>query len=402
MTVTVKKGMASGTVKAPPSKSVAHRALICSALSGHGKVSNIEYSDDIRATVSCLKSLGADITELEDSVIINSFDPEKVKDGTELYCFESGSTLRFMIPLCLMTGKKITLSGSKRLFERPLKIYEDIALKNGFLFEKDCSSLTVCGNLSYGEYTLPGDISSQFISGLLFALPLAKRDSRIVLTGKTESRSYILLTLSVLEEFGINAVFKGNTIQIEGSQRYTSRDYTVEGDCSNAAFLDALGFVGGDVTVTGIKENTVQGDRVYKEMFSKLKNGERSFDLSDCPDLAPIMFALAAASGGARFEGTRRLKIKESDRAQAMHDELLKFGTDSEIYENSVVIRESELKAPSEILQSHNDHRIAMSLAVLCTLTGGTISGAQAVNKSYPAFFKTLNYLKIGTDTDEA
>ncbi len=402
MTVTVKKGKASGTIKAPPSKSVAHRALICSALSGQGRISNIEYSNDIRATVGCLKALGADITELEDSVVINGFDLEAVSDGARLCCLESGSTLRFILPLCLMTGKKITLSGSKRLFERPLEIYEAIALKNGFLFEKSSDSLTVCGKLGSGEYSVPADISSQFISGLLFALPLAKGNSRIVLTGKIESRSYILLTLSILKQFGVNAVFKQNTIEISGSQRYLPCSYEVEGDCSNAAFLDALGFVGGDVKVTGLNESTVQGDAAYKEMFTKLKNGETLFDLSDCPDLAPIMFALAATLKGARFEGTRRLRIKESDRAQAMHEELLKFGADSEIYENSVIIKGGGIKAPTAALNSHNDHRIAMSLAVLCTLTGGKIEEAQAINKSYPSFLEALNNLKIGTDIDEA
>ena len=402
MTVTVEKGQACGSVKAPPSKSIAHRMLICAALSSGSEISNIEYSEDVNATLSCLEALGANVERGKNRVLAGGLDVSHIKDGTVLDCNESGSTLRFMIPICLLSGKEITLKGSKRLFERPLGIYEDICRSQGIVFNKGADSLTLCGTLKPGDFSVPGNISSQFVSGLLFALPLLKGDSRITLTGSIESRSYIMLTLKALSDFGVKAEFSKNAISINGFQKYSSESLSVEGDFSNAAFLDALGLIGGNVEVTGLSDGSAQGDRVYKEMFSDLKNGRKKFDLSDCPDLAPIMFALAAVFGGAEFSGTERLKIKESDRAQAMKEELLKFGIQTEVFENTVSVKGGRLKTPDAVLSSHNDHRIVMALTVLSTLTGGVISGAQAVNKSYPGFFSAVKSLKIGIRQNEA
>jgi len=398
MKVKITPSKAVGSVIAPPSKSIAHRALICAALSNQSIVLNVALSNDISATLNCLKSLGANAKLSENSVDLKGLSLKEIPDETVLYCNESGSTLRFLIPLCLLTGKKITLKGSKRLFERPLSIYESICTEQGLFFQKGEDLVTVCGVLKSGNYKVSGEISSQFISGLLFALPLLDGISIVEVTGRFESASYIDLTLSVLSDFGIRITRAGNRFIIYGNQTYQNTRFNVEGDYSNAAFLDVFNFIGGDVTVNGLSAESEQGDRVYKEMFSALDNGYKEFDMTDCPDLAPIMFALASVKGGARFIGTSRLKIKESDRASVMAQELSKFGIPVEVGENYVIVGKAELTAPITELCGHNDHRIVMALSVLCTLVGGTINGAEAVSKSYPDFFEMLKSLGIGIE----
>lgn len=394
MTVTVKKSKAIGTIAAPPSKSQAHRLLICGALSGGSRITNVEYSNDISATLDCLKALGANIEKSGNTVTLGGLNPRLNQNAT-LDCRESGSTLRFLIPLCMMSGNSITLTGTKRLFERNLKIYEKIAADNSILFQKGDNSITVCGRLKSGEYKVQGNISSQFISGLLFALPLIDGDSTLEITGEYESEPYVDLTIKALGDFGIKIEKCGRTYKISGNQRYIENDLTVEGDYSNAAFLDAFNLLGGNVNVTGLDKNSLQGDRVYREMFEGLKNGEKRFDLANCPDLAPVMFALAAVLGGAEFTGTRRLKIKESDRAAAMQTELSKFGIRVDVFENSVTVHGGKLQAPCETLCGHNDHRIVMALSILCSLTGGSIDEAESVAKSYPDYFKKIKSLGI-------
>lgn len=398
MNVKIYPSKACGEITAPPSKSLSHRALICGALSENSKLNNITHgthSVDVGVTENALSQLGASLCVSGERVTVGGLDPFSSCENSVIDCNESGSSLRFLIPLCLISGKKITLTGAKRLFERPLGVYEDICREQGLMFEKGESSVTVCGKLKSGNYRVPGDISSQFISGLLFALPLLDGISIIEVTGKFESASYIDLTLDTLSRFGIRITRNQNRFIIIGNQKYKNAEYTVESDCSNAAFLQALDFLGGEVKVNGISENTLQGDRVYNDIFAAMRNGEREFDLSDCPDLAPILFAVAAANGGAKFIGTKRLKIKESDRAEAMAQELAKFGKTVEVGENHVVIGGEPLKAPESLLYGHNDHRIVMSLAVLCTLVGGEIEGAEAVSKSYAFFFKDLEKLQI-------
>lgn len=390
MTVTIKKGKARGTVSAPPSKSMAHRNLICAAFTERSTVRGVSFSEDIRATLSCLEALGADVQVDGDTVTLGGIGRNSVKKP-ELFCNESGSTLRFMIPLCLMRDEQITLTGSQRLFERPNKIYADICEKQGLHFEQTEKGISVRGRLSSGNFAIPGDVSSQFISGLMFVLPLLKGDSIITLTGKIESRSYIFLTLKALSDFGVHIEQTSyDTYYIKGGQSYENREVCVEGDYSNAAFFEALNYLGGEVEIKGLDEKSLQGDRVYSQLFPLLEKGRAAIDISDCPDLAPVLFALASVKNGAVFTGTRRLKIKESDRAEAMKEELSKFGIKVSVEENSVEVEKGELKAPEEVLCGHNDHRIVMALSVLCTLTGGSIDEAQSVKKSFPDFFERL------------
>ena len=401
MKVTIYKSRAEGRAVAPPSKSVAHRSLICAALSENSKVSNLSYSKDIEATLSCLEKLGARVNKNGSEVTIGGLNPFDITEGTEIFCNESGSTLRFLIPLCLICGKRITFEGSKRLFERPLSVYEEIFKRDNIEYSKTDKSITVCGKLLGGEYKVNGEISSQFISGLLFALPLIEKDSSLEITGTFESEPYVDLTLKALKDFGIEIKREENTFYITGNQRYRSCEAKIEGDLSNAAFLEAFNLIGGRVEVLGIEKNTLQGDRVFIEMYKDLKNGKREFDLSNCPDLAPIMFAMASFFGIVKFTGTKRLKIKESDRAEAMSQELSKFSVKTEIYENSVIINGGNLKAPQEILCGHNDHRIVMALSVLLSLFGGKIEGAEAVSKSFPNFFEILRDIRIGMDISD-
>ena len=394
MTVTIKKSNAKGIIAAPPSKSMAHRALICGALSGGSKITNIEYSNDILATLDCLTALGAKIEIQGSKIKCGGLNPFSAKETT-LDCRESGSTLRFMIPLAFLSGAKITLTGSERLFARNLTIYEEIAKQNAIIFEKGKSSLTVCGKLKSGSYKIAGNISSQFISGLLFALPLLNGDSTLEIIGEYESEPYVDLTIKSLSDFGVKIEKCGRTYKIKGNQKYEAKNITVESDYSNAAFLDGFNLLGGDVLVTGLDEGSLQGDKIYKKMYEGLKNGEKQFDLSNCPDLAPVMFALSAVYGGAHFTGTKRLKIKESDRAAAMKQELAKFGIKVDVNDNDVTVHNGELKAPRETLCGHNDHRIVMALSLLCTLTGGSINDAQSVAKSYPDYFEKIKSLGI-------
>lgn len=395
MRVNIEPSIAKGDVFVPPSKSMAHRALICAALSQGASIENIAYSKDISATLDCLKNMGAKVEQENNCVKIGGLDPFQIPEETWLYCNESGSTLRFFIPLCMLSGTKIILSGSERLLERPLTIYEDICREKNIFFEKNKDSVTVCGKLTSGNYFVPGDISSQFITGLLLALPLVEGNSVLTVTGKFESASYIDLTLNVMEKFGIEITREENVFYVKGGQQYRSTEYTVEGDCSNAAFLEGFNLLGGEVRVLGLERDTLQGDRVYKEMFDNLKNGSRQYELSDCPDLAPVMFAMAAYHGGAEFQGTARLRIKESDRASAMAEELAKFGIAVEVFDNSVIVNKGELHAPQEVLYGHNDHRIVMALSLLCSVTGGSIEDAQAVTKSFPDFFERILELGI-------
>ena len=399
MDIKIMPSKAVGEITAPPSKSLAHRALIFGALSEKSVIKNVAFSKDIEATLNCLKSLGAKVIVNENTVTVGGLDFKNIPENAKLPCFESGSTLRFFLPLCMAAGKKITLFGAKRLFERPLTVYSEIAKEQGIEFFKTEDRVTVCGNLKSGEYSVEGNISSQFITGLLIALPLLSGNSRLEVTGKFESASYIDLTLQTMKEYGIKINRNGNVFEVKGNQKPKNSELTVEGDCSNAAFLEAFNYLGGNVTVNGLNQNTLQGDRVYKDIFPGLKNGVKEFDLSDCPDLAPVCFAVAAALDGGVFTGTARLKIKESDRATAMQTELSKFGINVFVEENRVIVENGILRKPDKVLNSHNDHRIAMALSLLCTLTGGTVAGAEAVSKSYPDFFSKIQ--SLGIDVNE-
>ena len=399
MNVRIYPSLARGSVSAPPSKSMAHRALICAALSsGVSRICGVSDCEDVSATLDCLRALGAECKIENDTVTIQGIDFTQTQNMT-LPCRESGSTMRFMLPLCLLSGKEATLVGAPSLLRRPMKVYQNLCAEHDLFFEQTEQGITVKGPLSAGEYTLPGDVSSQFISGMLFALTQLSGKSILHILPPFESRSYVLLTLQALAAFGADVEWLDDlTLCVRGGKPMIAQNITVEGDYSNAAFLSAFNLLGGEVTVTGLNSASLQGDRVYVEHFASLTDGFATISLADCPDLAPILFALAAKGKGARFVDTRRLAIKESNRAQTMATELRKFGTTVEIFENEVIVTPTAFHAPAENLFGHNDHRIVMSLAVLATLTGGVIEGAEAVAKSFPDFFEYITLLGIQTE----
>ena len=378
---------------------MAHRYLIGAALSGDECVlSGVDYSEDILASIDCLKALGADITTDNDVVTVRPDNFMKA-DNPVLECRESGSTLRFFIPLALCLGEKVTLKGSTRLFERPLDVYENLCRENGFKFQKDKNSVTLCGKLKSGRYKIRGDISSQFITGLIFALVYLGGNSSVEIIPPFESRSYINLTISALKSFGANVEFTNEyTIEIKES-KLNSYSGKIEGDYSNAAFLDAFNYIGSDVKIDNLNPHSLQGDRVYTEYFDAISNGTPTLDISDCPDLGPVLFALAALKNGATFTGTDRLKAKESDRGIAMHEELLKLGVGLVFGDNFITVPKQELKYKGEMLDGHNDHRIVMAMSVILSRTGGAINGAEAIRKSYPGFFEDIKQLGAEIET---
>ena len=401
MIATFYPSKARGFVSAPPSKSMAHRLLICAGLSrGESLVQNVALSDDIAATLECLRALGADIEISGSDVHISGADREMPMPVADLACRDSGSTLRFLIPVCLLSYRKTILRGSEQLLTRPLGVYEDICRKQGLTFVKTDGSLTVQGPLSGGDFVVAADVSSQFISGLLFALPLLDRESCIRLIPPIESRPYIDMTMQALRIFGVDVSWSAyDTLSIPGGQFYRSACVRVEGDYSAAACFHALNLLGGEVTVDGLDPNSIQGDRSYDVFFEQLKQGAPVIDISDCPDLGPVLMTVAAACHGATLIGTRRLRYKESDRVQAMQEELGKFGVDVETKENSVHVRACPLHAPDRLLDGHNDHRIVMALSVLASRFGGSINGAETVSKSLPDFFDLLRLLNIDVAT---
>ncbi|MEE1314979.1 MAG: 3-phosphoshikimate 1-carboxyvinyltransferase [Faecalimonas sp.] len=402
MRAIITPSQAKGHVLAPPSKSMAHRMLMGAGLSeGTSVIRNIELSEDIKATLGILKALGCSYEMQEKAVTIRGIGGRDIFSDLPLDCKESGSTLRFFIPLLLVSGKKARFTGASRLLERPLGIYEEICEEQGISFSKGENTLVVEGRLQATKYQVKGNISSQFITGLLFALPLLLGDSVLEVLPPVESKAYIEMSLEALAFYGIQIRREENTYYIAGGQRYQARDAAVEGDYSNAAFLEALNCLGGEVVVEGLREDSLQGDRVYREHLLTLEQTHPHICLSECPDLGPILMGMAAAKNGAVFTGTERLKIKESDRGAVMAEELKKFGISVDVRDNEIVVYRGRLQAPTELLDGHNDHRIVMTLATLCSVTGGTIVGCEAVKKSFPSYFDVIKELGIDVKLED-
>jgi len=401
MKVKILPSKTSGEVSAPPSKSFAHRYLIGSVLScGKCVIKNIADSDDISATLSCIEQLGGSVTK--DGNIVTVIPTAKSQIENAVFdCKESGSTLRFFIPVVLATGaKNCTFSGSERLLARGIKEYEKLFENSDVTIKSDEKSIEVNGTLSAGNYEISGEVSSQYTTGMLFALSVLDGKSTLKITGNAESRAYVDMTIKVLKDFGADITeTEKNFFEINGKGRLSPGEFTVEGDWSNAAFLIALSRLVGTISVSGLNENSVQGDKICIEAFETLDGENAEIDLKDCPDLAPILFTYAAYKNGGKFINTRRLRVKESDRANVMAEELKKFGANVKVYENSVEIEKTQLKPPIVPLCGHNDHRIVMALSVLAVVFGAEIDGAEAVNKSYPDFFRVIK--KAGVNVYE-
>ena len=367
----------SGAVTPPPSKSQAHRLLIAAALgTGESHIENLAHSQDIDATLRCmaaLKTPGEGLPELD--------------------CGESGSTLRFLIPVALALRGGGRFTGHGRLMERPQEPYFAIFREKGISYKQQDGTLTVEGRLTPGNYTLPGDVSSQFVTGLLYALPLLDGDSRILLTTPLESRGYIDMTLDALEQFGVQAEYDGDrTFRVPGHQTYQPQNLTIEADWSNAAFWYAACFAGCELEIQGLNACSAQGDMRIVPYFVKLQGkGPVDLDVSQCPDLVPPLAAMAALRGGetTAIVNAARLRIKESDRLSTVTAVLNAMGAQVEEHPDSLTILGRFRLAGGVTVDSCNDHRIAMMAAIASTRCEKpvTITGAQCVAKSYPNFW---------------
>lgn len=394
MNVTVAPGKLSGLVTPPTSKSQGHRLLLAAALAqGESVISGLSPSKDIEATTNCIRALGAQVDKRADGLHIVGCGGKVDREKPLFFdCGESGSTLRFLIPIALAVAGGGGFTGHGRLMERPLKPYFDIFQEKDIYYARFEDKAGLEGELTPGEYKLPGDVSSQFVTGLLYALPLLDGDSRIVITTPLESRAYVDMTLDALAQFGVTASWAGEqTLLVPGNQHYRPANVSVEGDWSQAAFWLAARTLGSDVELLGVDSGSRQGDKCIAAWCEQLaQDGDVELDVSQCPDLVPALGAMAAVRRGTtRIVNAARLRIKESDRLTAVAQMLNAMGAQVAELPDGLVIEGQESLTGGVEIDSYNDHRIAMMAAVTATRCrqAVTILGAECVNKSYPAFW---------------
>ncbi|WP_294663490.1 3-phosphoshikimate 1-carboxyvinyltransferase [uncultured Ruminococcus sp.] len=403
----------NGTVNVPPSKSDVHRAIICAAMAnGVSRISPVALSNDIKATIGCIKALGADAV-LENNVL--------TVDGTNMYknktalldCGESGSTLRFFIPIAAVGNINATFVGKGKLPQRPIGIFTEALPKAGTTCKTEGGlPLEIKGQLKSGIFEIPGNVSSQFITGLLLALPILEGDSEIVLTSPLESVGYIAMTIRTMKQFGVNIQATEKGWHIKGGQSYKTCDYTTDGDWSQAAFFMVLGAVSGKVTVKGVAKDSMQGDKKCAEILARfgakvtqldnevtVEKGELkaiTIDASQIPDLVPVLSVCAAfAEGTTKIINAERLRIKECDRLKATAELLNNLGGKvKELSDGLEITGVSSLKGGN--VNGYNDHRIVMSAAVCAARSDEDITAtfAMSINKSYPDFY--IDYNSIG------
>ncbi len=403
----------NGNIKVPPSKSLSHRALICAALSnGKSTISNILLSEDIKTTIEALEHIGAKFIIEGDSIHVIGIKKLRY-DGEPVFCNESGSTIRFMIPIFSLTNKEIVFTGKKSLINRPQTIYKKIFEHDQNTFIKTDDKIVVKGSIMPREYFIDGNVSSQFFSGLMFSLPLLEEDSMIFYNGALESKSYIDLTIEMLELFNIEIQEIENGYFIPGNQVYKANNYRVEGDYSQAAFFLVGGILNGLVTIDDLNHESNQGDyeivNIIKRMKGKLIFTENGFiteqsktygttiDISDCPDLGPIIALLGSFSKGkTTMTNIQRLRLKESDRVESTVSTLKALGVNITVANEEIIIYGKQSLTGGVTLDSYNDHRIAMMISIASTRCENPIilKTANAVNKSYPHFFE--DFISIG------
>ncbi len=404
-----------GTVHLPPSKSLSHRALICGALAGsETALTNLKLAgEDVLATLGCLEEVGLEYRRQNAEVLITGGIAGILKEVSELEgktldCGESGSTLRFLIPLLMLSGASVSMTGRGRLLQRPLKEYGDALKANGGDFRLEGGHLRLQGPLTPGIYPMPGNISSQFVSGLLTALPLLQGDSEIQLTTELESRPYVDMTIHVMERFGVRIETQGEGgFRIPGNQSYKPSNYMIEGDFSAGAYFLAAGALGCHVKCAGLTRDSLQGDReildfirrcggeITEEQDGTLRASASELraitaDISQCPDLAPPLAALLCfCKGESKIIGAGRLRMKESDRLRSITEALNALGAKITEGEDYLLIRGVD-ELGGGAVDPHNDHRIAMAGALASLKSRGkvTVLDPDCVNKSYPDFWK--------------
>jgi len=408
-----------GKINIPPSKSISHRGIICGGLAeGVSVIENIVFSDDIRATLEGIKSLGAEVKEIKGlrdsrSIVLKGSSKLKVLNNV-IDCNESGSTLRFLIPIFALAGKKVIFTGRGRLIKRPLGPYYEIFHQCNIKYKNKDGGLPleIEGILKDGKFKIRGDISSQFITGLMFSLPLLPKDSELIITTDLESRGYVDLTIDTLKSFGIEIINEDyKYFYIKGKQKYINRSFRVEGDFSQGAFWLVAGILGTHITSINLNNKSLQGDKaildILQDMGGRLSCDDnkittlksdtvgRVIDVSQCPDLVPILAVLGALSKGTtNIINAKRVRIKESDRLRAITTELRKLGASIEELEDSLIIHGKEELIGGEV-DSWKDHRIAMALAIASIKCRNKviIKNSQVVTKSYPHFWKDFKML---------
>lgn len=410
-----------GTVTPPPSKSISHRALICAALAnGVSHIDNIEFSEDVQATLNCIEAFGIKY-EYGDKTLTVHGGQNKSQANAVLDCGESGSTLRFLLPVALMYSQPMYFTGHGRLMQRPLEEYKKALEDNGAKITQSEERITVQGPIRAGIYQMSGSVSSQYVSGLLFALPMLNKDSEIVLTSPLESKAYVDLTISVMERFGI--VITNNNYEkfiIKGNQTYYPCDFTIEADHSAAAFFLATGALGCDVECFGLNMDSLQGDRRFIDILRqcgisvvKSENGSVKalngkiqpavIDVKDIPDLVPpLTSVLCFCEGESKIINAGRLRLKESDRLHSLAVEFNRLGANIKEGKDTLLIRGVK-SLHGGIADSHNDHRIAMAIAAASVRSSGLIQlrGASSVNKSYPDFWKDFCKIERSFDHEQ-
>ncbi len=399
MEIRITPGPLRGTITPPPSKSQAHRLIIAAALAaGESRLANVALSQDIAATLHCMRALGAWASE--DGSRIRGIGGAGRPSGRlpRLDCGESGSTLRFLIPVALAVAGGGVFSGRGRLMERPQGPYEALFAQRDISFRREKGALRVEGTLCSGTFTLPGNVSSQFITGLLYALPLLEGDSEIVLTTPLESEGYVNMTLDALARFGVRADRTEWGWHIPGGQTYRPQNAAVESDYSQAAFYFAARLLGSPVEIQGLNPDSAQGDAAILEDYRLLSgSGTVTLDVSQCPDLVPPLAVMAALRAGetTRIVGAARLRMKESDRLETITAQLNALGADIDQGPDSLTIRGVSALTGGTV-SGCNDHRIAMMLAIAATRAEGpvTVTGAECVAKSYPDFWE--DYAALG------
>lgn len=416
--IRISPGSLNGTLSMPPSKSAAHRAIICASLAqGKSIIRPVELSNDIKATIDCMKNLGAKISIDGNTLTVDGTEIFSVKD-TILNCSESGSTLRFLIPVAAAGNINAEFIGHGKLPERPIGVYTDCLPKQG----TECIThgglpLKINGKLKNGIFKIPGDISSQFITGLLLALPLLDGDSEIILTSPAQSVGYIDMTTDIMNDFGVDIIKKETGWFIRGNQNYIPKNFTVEGDWSQAAFFMTAAALGGKITIDNLNINSAQGDKECLEIYSRFgadviceknscitiqHNRLKGIEINaeNIPDMVPALAVTAALCEGTTIiKGAARLRIKECDRLEAMADGLSRLGAEINETEDGLIIKGVGSLNGGEV-KGYNDHRIVMSLAVAAVSAKEDIiiSEPESINKSYPTFFE--EFKKLGGHTN--
>lgn len=389
--VQIENAALNGAVTLPPSKSAAHRAILCAFLAGGGTVSPMIPSRDMQAAIGAANSL---------------------KNGEKIInCIESGNTLRFFIPVAAALGKEVTFTGEGRLPQRPLGEYIELLPKHGVQIQSSGSlPLHISGKLQSGDFHIRGDISSQYITGLMLALPLLDGDSNIILTTPLKSKPYVDMTVNVLADYGVEIKETDSGYFVKGNQHYCVRDYTVEGDWSHAAFFMSAAAIGGRITLKGLDMHSAQGDkavcdvmRLFGAEVAADENGVTcahrelrgiDIDCDDIPDMVPAIAVTAAfAKGKTVIRGAQRLRFKESDRIEAIVSNLKKMGVGVTETADGMIIEPARVSGAA--LKGYNDHRIVMAFSVAASFANGgtTIDDAQSVNKTYPSFFDDFKQL---------